>query len=266
MCIRSVSLSAHAVADSCYYFCRIIAKPLARRPSRRIIYVTVLLIWIGSAAATLPYALRLGLYENSCMEVNSTIVPNEHYVIFLGFLLALNAIIPSLIIGVVYWLTARALKRNTLQHVNNLAMLKRNKENALIVRMFIIIIIIFTVLTTPYAFFYFYFTYWFYYVPFNSEDFRFLLTLNYYLFVTATTNSIINPLIYAKMHKEINNFLRSVARRLIRPVAHVMPRHSTAYTVSSTLSVQTHETINIQRKKICTTECIEMRGDTYLQQ
>ena len=250
----------------CYYFCRIIAKPMARRPSRSIIYATVLLIWIGAAVATLPFALRLGLYKNTCMEVNSTIVSDEQYLIFMGFLLALNAIIPSLIIGVVSWQTARALKRNTLQHVNNLAMLKRNKENALIVRMFIIIIIIFTVLTTPYAFFYFYFSYWFYHVPFNSSDFRFLLTLNYYLFVTAAENSIINPLIYAKMHKEINNFLRSVARWLFRPVAQVMPGHSAAYTVSSTLSVHTHEIINIQRTKICITECAEMRGDTYLQE
>lgn len=196
---------------------------------------------MGSAAATVPYALRLGLYGNSCMEVNKTIVPNQPYVIFMGFLLALNAIIPSLIIGVVYWLTARALKRNTLQHVNNLAMLKRNKENALIVRMFIIIIIIFAVLTMPYAFFYFYFSYWFYYMPFNSKDFRFLLTMNYYLFVTAAANSCINPLIYAKMHKDMNNFLRSVARRLCRPVAQTMPGHSAAYIVSSTIS-ETQET------------------------
>ena len=178
---------------------------MAPRPSRRIIYVIVLLIWIGSAATTVPYALRLELYENSCMEINSTIVPDQPYFIFMGFLLALNAVIPSLIIGIVYWLTARALKRNTLQHVNNIAMLKRNKENALIVRMFIIIIIIFTVLTTPYAFFYFYFNYWYYYMPFNWKDFRLLLTVNYYLFVTATANSIINPFIYAKMHKSLQN-------------------------------------------------------------
>lgn len=155
------------------------------------------------------------------------------------------SVVPNILIGVVYWLTCRALKSNTAKHANNEAMLKRFKANAKIVKMFIIIISVFFVLTMPYALFYFAANHIVSYdTSLNASDYNLLATLNYILFIPSAANGCVNPIIYARRQKEINAFVKGLARRLLRCVpltACHFGRHS-LYEVSSAWSVTSQKT------------------------
>ena len=191
-----------------------------------------------SVGVGLPYSLRLQLQNNICWDSNSNVLDSKTFLIFIGFWVLFIWCIPNFIIIIVYCLTALALKANTLKHANNRAMEQRNKQNARIVKMFIIIIFIFFTLTMPYAIFYFYGNYMIFY-HFEKLDYRLITTLNYTLFVAASANGCVNPLIYAKMHREINGYLKSIFHR-IRRFFHRRDRE--AYTPSSSWSISTSKT------------------------
>lgn len=218
---------------------------MGRRPSSWALAAAVLIIWTCSITITIPLVLRLRLDGQICWDSNTKIISNKNLVIFNGFLVVFIWVIPNLIIMVTYWKTGRALKRNTVQHANNLAVLKRNKENAKVVKMFVTIIITFFILTIPYGCYYFSLSYVLCFYNPKQLNFKTLITLNYVLFIPAAANGCINPLVYAKLHKDVNKFLKVAARRFCRFVAGFVykPGSKGMYEVSSAWSVQTNSTI-----------------------
>lgn len=220
----------------------VILKPMSPRLRKSILYGSIAMIWISAVAIGLPYALRLQLVGDVCWDFNNEIISKKAYLAFIAFWLIYIWGIPNIVIIFVYFLTARALKANTLKHENNRAMALRNKQNAKIVKMFIIIIIIFFVLTMPYAVFYFYGNYKIFY-DFQNVNFKVQFTLNYTLFIAATANGCINPLIYAKMHREINGYLKGVVSHWIQFFRQRFRRRNQDRNVpSSTWSVSTAKT------------------------
>ena len=182
---------------------------MAPKPPRSILYGSVMLVCLLSVAVCLHNPLSSQLKDGTCWSTNESIINNKDLFVLVVVWLVYTWCIPNFIIIIGYCLTARALKANTLKHANNRAMEQRNKQNARIVKMFIIIIFIFFTLTMPYAIFYGYASYMAVYDPQNPSN-KDSNTINYILFIPAAANGCVNPLIYAKMHREINRYLRSL--------------------------------------------------------
>lgn len=152
------------------------------------------------------------VYGKTCQARLNAIITHKIYFATTVIWYLFISIIPTLIIGVVYWLTGRALKRNTAEHANNQAMLRRNKENAKILKMFLIIIIIFTVLTMPSSTTHVTITTLGYFeVRYNHSD-----DVTYIILMIMASNSCVNPFIYAKMQKEMRHFFRSLVGSVVR--------------------------------------------------
>ena len=162
----------------------------------------------------IPYSLRVEFIEGMCQTTNGKLVADENFVVFIGISVLCIWCIPNIVITFVYIFTARALKANTFKHENSKAMQQRNKQNAKTVKMFVVVVIMFSLLTVPYAIFYFYVGY---IVVYGTNAFSALnTTLNYVLFAASSANGCVNPLIYAKMHSEINDYVRMVVQRITR--------------------------------------------------
>eukprot|EP00112_Aurelia_sp_Birch-Aquarium-sp1_P013575 Seg2883.2 transcript_id=Seg2883.2/GoldUCD/mRNA.D3Y31 product="Neuropeptide FF receptor 2" protein_id=Seg2883.2/GoldUCD/D3Y31 len=203
------------VAISCDRY-RIIVKPMALHPSRRRTYVIVVIIWTFAIAYNVPLLLQLELRDNRCTATNKTILKGGKLEFFLLTIFFLLWGASNFLLIAVYWRTIRALKRNRVQHANNQAMLKRDKENANIVKMFIIIVALFVTFTIPEVCFVF--TDFFLVDVLELKDIDLLIKVHKYRFVfvvTSTATVCINPIIYARLHKDINQFFRVTGKRLI---------------------------------------------------
>ena len=182
---------------------------MAPKLPRSIVYGSVMLVCISSVAMCLFIPLTFQLTNGVCYASNESIISYKDSFVLVVVWHVYIWCIPNFIIIIVYCLIARALKANTLKHANNRAMEQRNKQNAKIVKMFIIIIIIFFTLTMPYAIFYCYASYMAVYDPQNPKNEQ-IVTINFILFILVAANGCVNPLIYAKMHREINRYLRNL--------------------------------------------------------
>ena len=209
---------------------------------RKALYASIAFIWLSSVGITIPYSLRLQLVEGACWMTNEAFLDSKAYVLFIGIAFLFIWYIPYIIIIVAYILTARALKANSLKHDNSRAVELRNKQNAKIVKMFVIVVIIFLVLTMPYGIFYFYDSYMIVYAS-NDIDFSLHFTLNYVLFILSSANGCVNLVIYAKMHRDINGYLRGIIHWIMSITCQICRQVSrNASAQSSTWSVSTSKT------------------------
>ena len=137
-----------------------------------------------------------------------------HYIILLLLWTFVSAIVPGVIISIAYCLCARALKANELTHENSRAMQLRNKQNSRIVRMFAIVIAIYFLLTMPYVIYQY------------LHDFSFLSdsvsysprnpVVSMILHDILIAKCSVNPIIYTKLHREMNGYLRRIYQRVMR--------------------------------------------------
>ena len=210
----SLVVKGRKCKSTCNLSFRVISRPLTPNLLGRYLYGSVALAWLSSVGISIPYGLRVKFIGGMCQITNDKFVANENFVIFIGISVLCIWCIPSIVVTFVYFFTARALKANTFKHENSKAMEQRNKQNAKIVKMFVVIVIMFSLLTVPYAIFYLYLSYM---VVYGTNAFSTLnSTLNYVLFAASSANGCVNPLIYAKMHREINDYVRMVLQRITR--------------------------------------------------
>ena len=162
----------------------------------------------------LPLNFQLEASSNVCWSTNYNILDKRSSLLAVAIWVVYSMIIPNFIIFIVYCLTARALKENTVKHDNRRAMEQINKQNARIVRMFIIIVVTCFLLTMPYAIFCLYASYVLGH-DLSYSNGSVINQLNYILLIPASANCCVNPIIYAKMHREINGYLRNIIQRII---------------------------------------------------
>ena len=209
---------------------------MARAYHWSVLYGSVAFVWLSSIGVVLSETLKYQLNEETCFIYmnagTSSFIKATVYVVYSPFG-------PAVLIAIVYFLTARALKKNTMRHDNNRAMEQRNKQNAKIVRMFIIIIMVYFLLTIPYAISYIYECYVFFVDKWNS-NFKIINTITYILSIPASANCCVNPIIYAKMHRDISMYLRSTIQRMKRACVQLFSmRNNSTPAQSSTWSLPT---------------------------
>ena len=137
-----------------------------------------------------------------------------HFITFKVLWTFVSAIVPGVIISIAYCLCARALKANELTHENSRAMQLRNKQNARIVKMFIIIVAIYFLLAMPYVIYQYLYDF-----SFLSDS---IVYSPRYVVVEMILQHIligkcsVNPIIYTKLHREMNGYLRRIYQRVMR--------------------------------------------------
>ena len=171
------------------------------------LYCSLVFVWLSSIGVVVPSILQLQLQNNICWINNYEILDKKSSFIHVTVWVVYGIILPNIIMVVTYSLTARALQANTLKHDNNRAMELRNRQNARTVKMFFMIVAIYILLTMPYAVFYFYALYMLLFDPSNSKS-ELINTLNYTLLIPASANGCVNPIIYARMHRDVNGYLK----------------------------------------------------------
>ena len=189
---------------------RIIAKPLSNELSPGYIALGLCSIWTIALSCTIPYSTLMMYEDGFCTDdlKGNTFGSPTRTVVFYGWQTLIGMILPPCICAIVYLFIGLDLKKGEQNHENNPAAYERiRKENKNIIKMFGIVVLFFVVLTYPYSIFWFYVKYIFL-SNLNPLDVSYLLTWNVGLSAVTALNSCVNPLIYARMHKEINRSLR----------------------------------------------------------
>ena len=211
---------------------------MARTYHWSVLYGGVAFVWLSSIGVVLPEMLKYQLTKQGCFSNEDAVVSTSSFIKATVFVVY-SPFGPAVLIPIVYFLTARALKKNTMRHDNNRAMEQRNKQNAKIVRMFIIIIMVYFLLTIPHAISYIYGCYVFFVDTWNS-NYKIINTITYILSIPASANCCVNPIIYAKMHREMTTYLGSITKRLKRSCVQLFSmRNNSTPAQSSTWSLPT---------------------------
>ena len=212
----------------------------------------ILLIWALAVAITLPYAwsqeIILGKY---CVNAGLFMNAKEENIYVVTWIFS-GWILPFLIICILYGLCVKKLRESKLKEENE-SMKKRNAQSRKVVKMFIIIVCVFFLCTMPYNLFFVTTNFMLRYRR-DAVDHSLIWALNYALFVLTNINSCINPFIYAKMHQEMNVFVRNAWKKLC-------PRdrlrrggaksaHQKSYTVSHNANIHLHEKVAFSKRPL----------------
>ena len=128
---------------------------------------------------------------------------------------AYTMLIPGIIILIFYCATGIVLKANTLKHENTRAMELRRKQNVKVLKMFAVITICFFIFTMPLGMWHVCFWYlrW-------QNSWKLAWQTEAILHTTCrllyAANICINPLIYAKMHRAVNIYIRRLIKKFTR--------------------------------------------------
>ena len=193
--------------------CRIISKPIAHNQKGPSLYGSILFVWLSSVGVVVPDALQTTFSNYDCFIDVTRNADRRSSFINSTMIIVYSMFIPGIVIAVIYCLTGVALRASTIKHENYRAMEHTKKQNAKIVKMFAIIVIIYFVLTIPYAVCTFYGNYLFLYDA-SHQIAASTYTLMHILQILFYANSCVNPIIYAKMHREINQYLRRAIQKI----------------------------------------------------
>ncbi len=167
--------------------------------------VGIVVVWSVATGITIPYTISQGLIGDTiCIDIGVLSILARN--IYVTSWIVTGWGIPFLVIGTIYALCSRNLKKTPKGNSNRAAIRRRQSENQRVVKMFIIIVSLFFALTTPYSVMYVTYNYVLTYHT-NEVDINSMMKWNYALFTITNINSCLNPIIYAKLHKDINQFV-----------------------------------------------------------
>ena len=192
-----------------------IARPFSPKLSRLNKALRITSIWAISILMNTPFIMSLNTSNGSC-STTTLLSPTGDMVLvvcqaFVGWFL------PSLILALCYINITRQLRYGELHHDNAQVVLQQIRlENKKVVRMFTIIVCIYLVLTLPFAMLQIVQIILIRVAPnlLTPSIAKHLISLYLILPNVTVLNSCVNPVVYAKMHKDINRFLRGIWRKM----------------------------------------------------
>ena len=174
----------------------------------------ILAVWLIGTAASMPLAVRLTYIEDASICTN---VPYEavHQIAYAGCYIIIGWILPGIIFTTLYFKTARQLKLSEDYHSNARVMQQQiRRENKQVVKMFVVVVALFFTFTMPNTVYQIVYHYLYLFDDITGKGY--LGRIYTILPCVSAMNSCINPLIYAKMHKEFNRYVRGLMFKLRR--------------------------------------------------
>ena len=171
-------------------------------------------VWVVGVAASLPLAIRLSYIDDALICV-ATSYPPVHQIVYAACYITVGWIVPGVILVTLYYKTAGQLKMSEDYHSHARVMQRQiRRENREVVKMFVVVVALFFACTMPNAVYQIVYHYiYLFRVEANSP---YLIQIYTILPCLSAMNSCINPLVYAKMHKEMNRHMRGLATMLRR--------------------------------------------------
>ncbi len=194
-----------------FFSSRVIVHPLKERLSLGMKIAGICVVWSVAIGITLPYTMSLVHFEREAICVGIGDLSPTAKTIYIISWIVTGWGIPSFVIGLLYLKCILNLQIPMAGNNNNVAMNQRRAENKRVVKMFIIIVLLFFAFTTPYSVLYVAFNYLLIFHK-DDVDINTAIKWNYALFVITTANSCFNPLIYAKLHKDVSKFVHKLCK------------------------------------------------------
>ncbi len=167
-------------------------------------------VWSVAFGITLPYTMSHAFNEKKASCVCTYPFTPIGSITYIISLIVTGWGIPLLVISWLYTKCILKLKA-PLASNNNAATNLRRAENNKVVNMFIIIAVLFFVLTIPYSVLIMVICYQRIFHK-DDVDMNTAMKWNYALFTMTTANSCFNPIIYAKLHKDVNKFVNKLCK------------------------------------------------------
>eukprot|EP00794_Sanderia_malayensis_P020283 gene20283-22269_t len=190
---------------------RIITKPLQPRLSTKFKIIGIIVVWLVALGITVPYAISQGVDKDQSICIDQGVLSKKARNIYVTCWIVTGWGIPFIVISILYSICVFELMSK--KKSNSVTVKQRRDENKRVVKMFLIIVSLFFIFTTPYSLMYVTFNYLLTYKR-EAVDINAIMKWNYALFVLTTLNSCMNPIIYAKLHREINPFVKKLAGRV----------------------------------------------------
>eukprot|EP00112_Aurelia_sp_Birch-Aquarium-sp1_P004870 Seg1550.3 transcript_id=Seg1550.3/GoldUCD/mRNA.D3Y31 product="Cholecystokinin receptor type A" protein_id=Seg1550.3/GoldUCD/D3Y31 len=165
-------------------------------------------VWLFGIFINTPVLTALRHKESTCYT--KKLLSPELHLAYFGFYTLVGWVIPATIMVGTYYQIARQLRHSEAYHSDTQVMQRQiRNENKRVVRMFIIIVALYFLFTLPFAVYQVVFSVFWHYDTAKVKRKEFLIP---YLLLPCISamNSCVNPLVYAKMHREINRYLHAI--------------------------------------------------------
>lgn len=173
-------------------------------------------MWFVGLIASIPLAVRLIYIDDASICTIRSYAPSKQFA-YASCYTSIGWLIPGIILATLYFKTANQLRASEEYHSHTKVMQQQiRRENKEVVKMFVVVVALFFLLTLPNAV---YQVVYHYFYMFKVELIRgksHLGQLYIVLPCVSAMNSCINPLVYAKMHREVNRYLHGLFGKLRR--------------------------------------------------
>eukprot|EP00112_Aurelia_sp_Birch-Aquarium-sp1_P000645 Seg1060.2 transcript_id=Seg1060.2/GoldUCD/mRNA.D3Y31 product="Tachykinin-like peptides receptor 86C" protein_id=Seg1060.2/GoldUCD/D3Y31 len=220
MCYTLPSISLATTMTSSYTLVliaadryRSIVHPMLPKISFKTKCIGVIFTWVIGIGFSVPNSLSMSLEKGMYCMASDRYLTNVMVATYLTCWTSGYSIAPLITIAILYSRCIKKLNEVKFEANGNKTLERRHEQNRNIVKMFIIVVMLFFVCTVPYAIFYAIVVFLLAYQK-AADAHSLIWTLNYALFVPTCFNSCINPFIYAKKHKEINEFVRKIYNKI----------------------------------------------------
>ena len=192
---------------------RIISRPFSNVLPTKTKSLLIAAAWMIGVATSIPSAVRLVYIDDDVSVCTIKAYIPVQQISYASCYTAVGWIVPGIILVTLYYKTANQLKMSEMYHSNVRVMQQQiRKENREVVRMFVVVVTLFFACTMPNAVYQI--VYHYIYLFGTGRPRTYLIKLYTILPCLSAMNSCINPLVYAKMHKEINRYVRRLLTRL----------------------------------------------------
>ncbi len=155
----------------------------------------VVFTWVLAACVKFPLTWRMkwGMSD-------------EGYKVYLMAWTCLGWVIPLVIISILYGICIKTLYSSKMTKDKSESAIRRRKENRHVIKMLILVVVLFFLFTIPHSVIDL-----FRYIDNTSDD---VLILHEVSVIFVLFNSCTNPFIYARMHRDMNSFVRHAWRKV----------------------------------------------------
>ena len=212
----SLTVSAFSLVTISIDRFMIVIWPYREQPKTWKVVLTTFLVWMAASFLGLIYFFRVrySSESNMCRVIYKD---NMEDTIHTLSMFIIQVVLPIIIMSVMYGIMLRRLWSQRIRKLSadRTFLAIREKRNKKSTKLLLTVVIVFFVLTLPFHIFYMWYT--FYYQTIRPENENAIKNIYHILVLILLSNSCVNPLIYARLHKSFRrNTLRFLCPCLVK--------------------------------------------------